>query len=133
MYEFDLPFPPSINSYRACVRNRLITSKKGREYFREVAAIIRQLGLHKENIAQSVVISLVLHPKTLARYDVSNFLKAYEDALVKAGGLIGRAAFFDVVVHEVGNERKYAEYHSCLHPPAERQPAAPDLVEQFVV
>ena len=87
MYEFDLPFPPSINSYRACVRNRLITSKKGREYFREVAVIIRQLGLHKENIAQSVVISLVLHPKTLARYDVSNFLKAYEDALVKAGFL----------------------------------------------
>jgi Holliday junction resolvase RusA-like endonuclease len=56
-------------------------------YFKEVGAIIRQLGLHKENIAQSVVISLVLHPRTLARYDVSNFLKAYEDALVKAGFL----------------------------------------------
>lgn len=84
-YEFTLPFPPSINTYRACVRNRLITSKKGREYFDAVKAQMKALGLCDEGIERPVVISLIMHPRTLAKFDVSNYLKAYEDALVKCG------------------------------------------------
>ena len=86
-YEFTLPYPPSINSLRACVRNRLITSKKGREYFLKVAERMDELSLSGEAIEQEVIVSLVMHPPTLRKYDVSNFLKAYEDALVKCGFL----------------------------------------------
>ena len=83
-YEFEMPWPPSINSLRACVRNRLITSKKGREYFKSVDDLMHKIGLHSEGIKDRVSISLVMHPPTLRRYDCSNFLKAYEDALVKS-------------------------------------------------
>jgi crossover junction endodeoxyribonuclease RusA len=82
-YEFTLPQPPSINGYRAVARGRLITSKRGREYFSEVAKIMKELNLDNEMIEQKVLISLVIHPRTLAKFDVSNYLKAYEDALVK--------------------------------------------------
>ena len=84
-YEFTLPWPPSINTLRACVRNRLITSKKGRDYFISVQNKMDELGLSNEMIEQNIVISLKMHPPTLRKYDCSNFLKAYEDALVKCG------------------------------------------------
>lgn len=87
-YHFTLPFPPSINTLRACVRGRMITSKKGREYFDAVKTQMNALGLCDERIDRPVVISLVMHPRTLAKFDVSNYLKAYEDALVKCGFLV---------------------------------------------
>lgn len=86
-YSFTLPWPPSINSLRACVRNRLITSKKGRGYFLEVQSVMDELGLSGEMIERKVIISLEMRPPTLRKYDCSNFLKAYEDGLVKCGFL----------------------------------------------
>lgn len=86
-YEFTLPQPPSINGYRAVARGRLITSNRGRDYFVAVADIMKGLNLDNEMIEQKVLISLVIHPRTLAKFDVSNYLKAYEDALVKCGFL----------------------------------------------
>jgi crossover junction endodeoxyribonuclease RusA len=86
-YEFDLPMPPSINGYRACVRNRLITSKRGRDYFVAVQAAMDELNLSGEMIEKPVSIHLTIHPRTRAKFDVSNYLKAYEDALVKCGFL----------------------------------------------
>ena len=86
-YEFTLPMPPSINGYRACVRNRLITSKRGREYFIAVQSAMDELKLAGEMIEQPVMIYLTIHPRTRAKFDVSNYLKAYEDALVKCGFL----------------------------------------------
>lgn len=79
--------PPSINGYRACVRNRLITSKRGREYFKEVQERMDELGLSNEMIERRVLIFLTIHPRTKAKFDCSNYLKAYEDALVKCGFL----------------------------------------------
>lgn len=84
-YKFELPWPPSVNSLRACVRNRLITTKRGRDYFALVSKKMDKLGLSGEGIADRVVIGIMMHPPTLRKYDVSNFLKAYEDALVKCG------------------------------------------------
>lgn len=84
-YEFELPLSPSINTYRACVRNRLITSKKGRIYFEEVQKVMDELNLSGEMIEQPVLIGLTIHPRTKAKFDCSNYLKAYEDALVKCG------------------------------------------------
>lgn len=87
-YEFDLPFPPSVNTLRASVRGRLITSSAGRKYYKVVADRMSELGLAGEGIATQVTISLVMHHKMNARYDVSNYIKAYEDALVKCGFIV---------------------------------------------
>ena len=87
-YEFDLPFPPSVNTLRASVRGRLITSSAGRKYYKVVADRMAELGLAGEGIATHVTISLVMHHKLNVRYDVSNYLKAYEDALVKCWFLV---------------------------------------------
>tara|TARA_R110000803_G_C11938881_1_gene316313 strand:+ start:713 stop:1063 length:351 start_codon:yes stop_codon:yes gene_type:complete len=86
-YEFELPMPPSINGYRACVRNRLITSKRGRDYLIAVQTAMDELKLSNEMIEKPVMIHLTIHPRTRAKFDVSNYLKAYEDALVKCGFL----------------------------------------------
>lgn len=87
-YEMELPFPPSVNTLRASVRGRLITSSAGRKYYKAVADLMDELGLAGEGIAEPVTISLLIHHKMNVRYDVSNYLKAYEDALVKCGFLV---------------------------------------------
>ena len=87
-YEFDLPFPPSVNTLRASVSGRLITSSAGRKYYNAGAERMAELGLVGEGISSPVTISLVMHHKMNVRYDVSNYLKAYEDALVKCGFIV---------------------------------------------
>ena len=87
-YEFDLPFPPSVNALRASVRGRLITSSAGRKYYKAVTERMAELGLTDERISSPVTISLTMHHKMNVRYDVSNYLKAYEDALVKCGFIV---------------------------------------------
>ena len=87
-YELELPFPPSVNTLRASVRGRLITSSAGRKYYKAVAERMAELGLTDERISSPVTIIIVMHHKMNARYDVSNYLKAYEDALVKCGFIV---------------------------------------------
>lgn len=87
-YEFDLPFPPSVNTLRASVRGRLITSSAGRKYYKAVAERMEEMGLAGEGVSTPVTISIVMHHKMNVRYDVSNYLKAYEDALVKCEFLV---------------------------------------------
>lgn len=90
-YEFELPWPPTVNHFHQPVlikgRMRNIKSKDVKRYQSEVAGVIKSLGLSKELIKQSVLISITMHPKTNHKYDCSNFLKAYEDALVQCGFL----------------------------------------------
>ena len=85
IYQIDLPWPPSLNTYRSCCKNRLVTVKRGRDYFEQVAWEVKKARLHDKQIDQPVLISLIMHPPSKRRFDCSNFLKAYEDALVKSG------------------------------------------------
>lgn len=80
-YKFTMPWPPSVGGCWRVFRNRLILSKRGREY--RVAAIerLKELGLHKELLGGELHVSLVLNPPTLRRYDIDNFNKALFDAL----------------------------------------------------
>lgn len=80
-YEFEMPWPPSVGSCWRAYNNRLILSKKGRQYRVDAISKLKELGLSGENITDRLSVSLVLNPPTLRRYDVDNFNKALFDAL----------------------------------------------------
>lgn len=80
-YEFTMPWPPSVGGCWRVFRNRLILSKRGREYRKEAIERLKELGLHKELLDCELSVSLVLNPPTLRRYDIDNFNKALFDSL----------------------------------------------------
>ena len=84
-YEFELPFPPSINGYWRTFRNRQIISKKGRDYRSHAAMHMSFISLSCEEIRDHVSVSIVLNPPTLRRYDIDNFCKAIFDSLTHSG------------------------------------------------
>ncbi len=80
-YDFEMPWPPSVGGCWRVFRNRLILSKRGREYRKQAIERLQELGLHKELVSGDLHVSLVLNPPTLRRYDVDNFNKALFDSL----------------------------------------------------
>lgn len=83
-YEFELPFPPSINGYWRSFRGRQIISARGRNYRVFVLDRMMDLGLICEDISKDIEVSITLNPPTLRSYDVDNFCKAIFDALTHA-------------------------------------------------
>ncbi len=84
-YNFELPWPPSINGYWRNFRGRQIISKRGREYRKESLRLLAAMGLSGENLEGRLSVSITLHPPTLRKYDIDNFCKAPFDALSHAG------------------------------------------------
>ena len=84
-YEFELPYPPSVNGMWRVFRNRSILSKRGREYRINAIEAIKELGLGDEMIGSTMTFSMVINPPTLRKYDVDNFTKAVFDSLTHAG------------------------------------------------
>lgn len=84
-YEFELPWPPSINGYWRNFRGRQIISKRGREYRVKVAEVMKGLNLDDEMIDGRMVIAIALYPPTLRKYDIDNFCKAIFDGLTHCG------------------------------------------------
>lgn len=89
MHRFDIPFPPSVNTYwRVFVRGKRIAkimSAKGREFEKSACEVLKGWG--GEQITTPVHLRIVLYRPCLRRRDLSNFIKAAEDALVKSGVL----------------------------------------------
>ncbi len=82
MIEFKMPWPPSVNGgYRSVVRNRIILSKRGRQYRDNAVAHLIDLKLYGMKLSDKLCVELVLNPPTLRRYDIDNFNKALFDAL----------------------------------------------------
>ena len=83
-YEFELPWPPSINSYWATFRGRRLISKKGRQYKKDVAEILKEIDLNGELVKENLSFHMTLNPPTLRKYDVDNFTKCVFDSLSNA-------------------------------------------------
>lgn len=83
-YEFELPFPPSINGYWRTFRNRQIISKRGREYRSLAISELDRIGLLNESVSGDLTVRMVLNPPTRRKYDIDNFTKAVFDALTHA-------------------------------------------------
>jgi crossover junction endodeoxyribonuclease RusA len=90
MYNFTMPYPPTLNHYHQPVRIgksvRIIKGAKARQYAKDMELHLESLGLRNEMINESVKLSvtLTLNPPTLARYDVDNRAKGVLDALSNA-------------------------------------------------
>ncbi len=87
-----LPLAPTLNNYRAIFqpprgRARLITSAEGRAYFKAVeAAWLRHFdGWPPEPLTGQIRLLVVVHMARNGRSDVSNRIKALEDALTECG------------------------------------------------
>jgi len=83
-YEFDLPYPPSVNGYWRTFQGRQIISKRGREYRKKAIEVMKELNLDCENISERLSVSVIIHPPTLRKYDIDNWCKAPFDALTHA-------------------------------------------------
>ena len=85
-YEFELPFPPTLNHYRIPVKHKtknycyLITSPEGIAYKKDLARLIK----NPPNITCNVHVSVTFFPKTKAKFDLDNFQKALFDGLTEA-------------------------------------------------
>ena len=81
--ELMLPYPPTINTYWRKWRNRMIISKKGRAYRKEVVAslAVRRCKRFKDS---RVGVCITAHPPDKRRRDLDNIPKALLDALSHA-------------------------------------------------
>jgi len=82
MYCFELPFPPSNNTYYRHVDNKVVLSKKGRAYKKEVAQLLEALGLAGLQLCDPLICRLELYrgdKKVI--WDSDNYFKGVYDAL----------------------------------------------------
>lgn len=84
MIELSLPFPPAVNNITAVVRNRKITSKRGRQY-REDAVQSIQEQHQGAPLTGRLAVKLVLIPPCRRKRDIDNYSKACLDAITAAG------------------------------------------------
>jgi crossover junction endodeoxyribonuclease RusA len=83
MVKLLLPYPPSINSYWRHVGSRVLISKSGRQYRREVTQLCRSRRLNM--LLGQLIVDVILYPPDCRRRDVDNSLKALLDALQHGG------------------------------------------------
>lgn len=88
MYEFTLPWPPTVNHYHQPIRLgksvRIIKGQKAREYEEVAVEHMKEQGLTDELISDSLAIHITLNPPTLRKYDIDNRNKAILDAITAA-------------------------------------------------
>lgn len=90
MLTLTLPWPPSVNALYATVHGRRVLSKAGREYHQAVhKSVVMQVG--RNPCAANSLFGLArvaytaeVYPPDRRRRDLSNLVKALEDALTYA-------------------------------------------------
>lgn len=83
-----LPYPPSVNNLHRRVvikgRARTLLSKPAREYYRDVRVACRSQGMAGRLLLGRLRVCVWLHPPDGRKRDISNTIKAIEDALTHA-------------------------------------------------
>lgn len=82
MVTLTLPFPPSVNTIWRAFKNRVILSKKGRDYYKRAAVILLEQGI-KTPTPEPVSVRIRVYPPDRRRRDLDNTLKAVLDAMSK--------------------------------------------------
>lgn len=84
MLTLTLPFPPSANNLHFVAGRRKVLSKRGRQYYADVAALVMETGYPKAPPGRLAVV-VEVHPSSRRRLDIMNFEKALFDSLKHAG------------------------------------------------
>lgn len=82
--EIVIPWPPSVNNYRAIYNNRLITSSAGRRYKSFVTKIAAKSNWQSFGNAR-LSVELILFPPDRRRWDLDNRVKPVLDVLQEVG------------------------------------------------
>ena len=80
-YQFEIPFPPSVNGYWRSFKGRQIISKQGREYRLEVGKRMAAMKLDDELLSGRLDVYVRMHPPCRRKRDLDNYFKAPLDAL----------------------------------------------------
>ena len=83
MLKLKLPFPPSVNTYWRHVGNRVLVSKKGRQYQATVSSLLNRKDIEPHD--GDLIVDIRLIPPDRRRRDVDNSLKALLDAMQFGG------------------------------------------------
>ncbi len=78
---FELPYPPSVNTYWRRVGDRTLISRKGRQYRTAVVAEIWRQHAKQGHLTMCIL----AHPPDKRERDLDNILKALLDALEHGG------------------------------------------------
>jgi crossover junction endodeoxyribonuclease RusA len=84
MLTLTLPYPPSLNHLHAVVHGRKVLSAKGRAYYAEVARSVMAQSVAPFG-GKRISYTVTAFPPDNRRRDLSNLVKAVEDALTHAG------------------------------------------------
>lgn len=87
--ELELPYPPSINHYWRKWRNRMVISNEGREYRKNVCALLAPgnthgksgNGIRKPPSGGRIALAMDAFPPDRRRRDLDNLQKSVLDAL----------------------------------------------------
>ncbi len=97
MLRLELPYPPTVNTYWRMFNNRMIISKKGREYRNAVnTAIIEQKANKKLEGRLRIHIAASMPDKR--RRDLDNINKAALDGLQNAGVYLDDSQIDELIV-----------------------------------
>ncbi|MCX5674882.1 MAG: RusA family crossover junction endodeoxyribonuclease [Planctomycetota bacterium] len=79
MFEFELPYPPSVNHYFRMVGGRMLISREGRAFRTRVCSTLAAMGVRP--LDGRLVVEIEIYPPDNRRRDVDNTLKSLLDAL----------------------------------------------------
>lgn len=99
--EFELPYPPSVNRYWRKVGNRMLISKAGRDYKRQVCRATR--GLLAQPMRGPLAVTIQAAPPDNRTRDLDNLLKAPLDALKGAGIYLDDSQIDEIHLYRVGH------------------------------
>jgi len=84
MVTLTLPYPPTVNHLYATVHGRKVLSAKGRDYHEAVWNLVNRAQVQPFG-EKRVAYHVTVFPPDKRKRDLSNLVKAMEDALTKAG------------------------------------------------
>jgi crossover junction endodeoxyribonuclease RusA len=94
---FDVPYPPTVNTYWRMWRNRMVLSGKGREYKGLFAMCWRAAGAPVFG-NKRVGLIIRLHPPDKRRRDADNTIKGIQDSLQACGCIDDDSQIYRLIV-----------------------------------
>lgn len=101
MTYYDLPYPPTVNTYWRANGHRRFIAKRGVEFREQVADIVADT--RQGSLDGRLSVFVALYPPDKRKRDIDNVLKALLDALTHAGAYDDDSQIdrLEVVRHEV--------------------------------